>query len=137
MVIEHAERFGLSNLHQLRGRVGRGRRQSYAFLIYSRNLTDTGIARLKAIMSCSDGFEIAEQDLKIRGPGEFLGQIQSGFLRFGIADLINDWQLFLLAREDARKTLAEDPGLLDPEHRMLREVLQAQGAGFEDYRRLI
>jgi len=88
-VIEHAERFGLSNLHQLRGRVGRGERQSYAFLIYSNRLTETGIARLKAIMKATDGFEIAEQDLKIRGPGEFLGQKQSGFPRFRIADLIS------------------------------------------------
>jgi ATP-dependent DNA helicase RecG len=127
MVIEHAERFGLSNLHQLRGRVGRGERQSYAFLIYSRNLTDMGIARLKAIMNATDGFEIAEQDLKIRGPGEFLGQRQSGFPRFAIAELLSDWDLFLLAREDAREILSGDPGLLDPQHRALREVLDAQG----------
>ena len=128
MVIEHAERFGLSNLHQLRGRVGRGPRQSYAFLIYSNNLTETGIARLRAIMNATDGFEIAEQDLKIRGPGEFLGQKQSGFPRFGIADLLSDWDLFLLAREDARDILSRDPGLLDPQHRGLREVLEVQGA---------
>jgi ATP-dependent DNA helicase RecG len=128
MVIEHAERFGLSNLHQLRGRVGRGDRQSYAFLIYSRNLTDTGVARLKAIMNCADGFEIAEQDLKIRGPGEFLGRRQSGFVRFGLADLVSDWELFLTAREDAREILSRDPGLLAPEHCRLREVVEAQGA---------
>jgi ATP-dependent DNA helicase RecG len=127
MVVEHAERFGLSNLHQLRGRVGRGERQSYAFLIYSDKLTDTGIARLKAIMNSTDGFQIAEQDLKIRGPGEFLGQKQSGFLRFGIADLLSDWDLFLLAREDARETLSRDPGLLESEHRALREVLEVKG----------
>jgi ATP-dependent DNA helicase RecG len=137
MVIEHAERFGLSNLHQLRGRVGRGHRQSYAFLIYSRNLTETGIARLKAIMNSTDGFEIAEQDLKIRGPGEFLGQQQSGFFRFGIADLLSDWQLFLLAREDAREMLSQDPGLLAPEYRGLRVVLEAQGVEHEDYRRTL
>jgi ATP-dependent DNA helicase RecG len=128
MVIEHAERFGLSNLHQLRGRVGRGERQSYAFLIYSNSLTETGVARLRAIMNSTDGFQIAEQDLKIRGPGEFLGQKQSGFPRFGIADLLSDWDLFLLAREDAREILARDPGLLDPQNRALREVLEVQGA---------
>jgi ATP-dependent DNA helicase RecG len=128
MVIEHAERFGLSNLHQLRGRVGRGERQSYAFLIYSNNLTETGVARLRAIMNSTDGFQIAEQDLKIRGPGEFLGQRQSGFPRFGIADLLSDWDLFLLAREDAREILSRDPGLLDPQHRALREVLEVRGA---------
>jgi ATP-dependent DNA helicase RecG len=128
MVIEHAERFGLSNLHQLRGRVGRGERQSYAFLIYSDNLTETGIARLRAIMNSTDGFQIAEEDLKIRGPGEFLGEKQSGFPRFGIADLLSDWDLFLLAREDAREILSRDPGLLDAQHRALREVLEVQGA---------
>jgi len=127
MVIEHAERFGLSNLHQLRGRVGRGERQSYAFLIYSNNLTETGIARLRAIMTSTDGFQIAEEDLKIRGPGEFLGQKQSGFPRFGIADLLSDWDLFLLAREDAREILSQDPGLLDPQHRALREVFEVRG----------
>lgn len=127
MVIEHAERFGLSNLHQLRGRVGRGQRQSYAFLIYSDSLTEAGIARLKAIKTSTDGFEIAEQDLKIRGPGEFLGQKQSGFLRFGIADLLADWELFLTSREDAQGILSQDPGLLNAEHRCLREVLEAQG----------
>jgi ATP-dependent DNA helicase RecG len=128
IVIEHAERFGLSNLHQLRGRVGRGQRQSYAFLVYSTNLTDTGIARLKAIKNSNDGFVIAEQDLKIRGPGEFLGLKQSGFLAFGLADLVGDWDLFLLAREDAREILSEDPGLLTPQYRSLSQALQVQGA---------
>ena len=128
IVIEHAERFGLSNLHQLRGRVGRGKRQSYAFLVYSTNLTDTGIARLKAIMNSNDGFVIAEQDLKIRGPGEFLGLKQSGFLAFGLADLVGDWDLFLMARKDAREILSRDPGLLEPRHSSLSQTLQVQGA---------
>jgi ATP-dependent DNA helicase RecG len=123
MVIEHAERFGLSSLHQLRGRVGRGQRQSYAFLIYGKNLTESGVARLKAIMSSTDGFQIAEEDLKIRGPGEFLGQKQSGFVRFGIADLLSDWDLFLLAREDAREILSRDAELLSPPHRALRALI--------------
>jgi ATP-dependent DNA helicase RecG len=127
MVIEHAERFGLSSLHQLRGRVGRGDRQSYAFLIYSKNLTESGIARLKAIMSSTDGFEISEEDLKIRGPGEFLGQKQSGFQRIGLADLFSDWDLFLLAREDAREILSQDPELLAPEHRSLRDLPEMPG----------
>jgi ATP-dependent DNA helicase RecG len=117
MVIEHAERFGLSSLHQLRGRVGRGQRQSYAFLIYGKKLTEPGVARLKAIMNSTDGFQIAEEDLKIRGPGEFLGQKQSGFLRFAVADLLSDWDLFLLAREDAREILSRDGELPDPSNR--------------------
>jgi ATP-dependent DNA helicase RecG len=128
MVIEHAERFGLSNLHQLRGRVGRGERQSFAFLIYSDRLTESAVARLRAIVSSSDGFEIAEQDLKIRGPGEFLGQRQAGFPRFGIADLITDWDLFLMAREDAREILSRDPELSDSQHRSFRGVLAAEEA---------
>ena len=123
MVIEHAERFGLSSLHQLRGRVGRGHRQSYAFLIYGKKLTEPGVARLKAIMNSTDGFQIAEEDLKIRGPGEFLGQKQSGFLRFGIADLLSDWDLFLLAREDAREILCRDGELPGPPHGALREPI--------------
>jgi ATP-dependent DNA helicase RecG len=127
MVVEHAERFGLSNLHQLRGRVGRGERQSYAFLIYAKNLTESAVARLKAIMSSTDGFRIAEEDLKIRGPGEFLGQKQSGLLRFTAADLLADWDLFLLAREDAREILARDAELLGPSHRALRELLTQRG----------
>jgi len=90
IIIEHAERFGLSALHQLRGRVGRGEALSYAFLIYSEKLTEDGIKRLKVIMETTDGFKIAEEDLKIRGPGEILGVKQSGFLRFRIADIIND-----------------------------------------------
>jgi ATP-dependent DNA helicase RecG len=122
MVVEHAERFGLSSLHQLRGRVGRGQRQSYAFLIYSRNLTDTGLARLKAIMETTDGFRIAEEDLKIRGPGEFLGQRQSGFPRFAVADLVSDWDLFLLARKDAGEILSRDPELVEPENGGLRDA---------------
>ena len=86
MIIEHAERFGLSALHQLRGRVGRGSSQSYAFLIFSRELTETGTARLKIMKESTDGFYIAEEDLKIRGPGNLSGFEQSGFLPFAIAD---------------------------------------------------
>jgi ATP-dependent DNA helicase RecG len=78
-------------------------------------------------MSSKDGFEVAEQDLKIRGPGEFLGQKQSGFPRFGIADLISDWDLFLLAREDAREILSRDPGLVEPQHCGLRQMSELQG----------
>jgi ATP-dependent DNA helicase RecG len=105
MVVEHAERFGLSALHQLRGRVGRGPRQSYAFLIYGRNLTGGGLQRLKAIMSTSDGFRIAEEDLKIRGPGELLGLRQSGYARYELADLREDWNTLLEARADALELL--------------------------------
>jgi len=109
LVVEHAERFGLSTLHQLRGRVGRGQRQSYAFLVYSRDLTESGIRRLKAIMSTTDGFRLAEEDLRIRGPGELLGLRQAGYLRSGLADPQRDWETLLEARADAADILEEDP----------------------------
>ncbi|MBE6344092.1 MAG: ATP-dependent DNA helicase RecG, partial [Spirochaetaceae bacterium] len=101
MVIEHAERFGLSALHQLRGRVGRGTAQSHCFLIYGNNLTSLGKERMKVLRETSDGFVIAEQDLKLRGPGEVTGIQQSGYLTLGIADPLRDSQLLELARIDA------------------------------------
>ncbi len=116
MVVEHAERFGLSTLHQLRGRVGRAAEQSYAFLVYGRDLTPEGIERLKIMMETTDGFCIAERDMRLRGPGELLGVRQSGFLGFRIADLLVDGQVLLEAREDAKGLLAQDPGLLAPEN---------------------
>jgi ATP-dependent DNA helicase RecG len=123
MVIEHAERFGLSALHQLRGRVGRSERQSYAFLVYSNNITEDGIKRLKIMMETDDGFKIAEEDLKIRGPGALLGIEQSGFFKLRIADLTLDLPLLLKAREDVDQILENDPGLLKPEHTVLRQAL--------------
>lgn len=105
MVIEHADRFGLAGLHQLRGRVGRGSLQSYCFLIYGKNITETGIARLKALHESNDGFKIAEEDLKLRGPGEVLGTAQSGYLSLGLADLCRDKELLMQARYDAFKEL--------------------------------
>lgn len=101
MVIEQADRFGLAALHQLRGRVGRGGEQSYCFLIYSAKITETGIERMKAIRQTTDGFKIAEEDLKLRGPGEITGTLQSGELTFAVADLFRDSALMALARQDA------------------------------------
>jgi ATP-dependent DNA helicase RecG len=109
IVVEHAERFGLSTLHQLRGRVGRGGRQSFAFLIYSRDLTQSGIQRLKAVMSTNDGFRLAEEDLRIRGPGEFLGVRQAGYPSSRLADLQRDWETLLAARADAAELLERRP----------------------------
>lgn len=105
MVIEQADRFGLAQLHQLRGRVGRGESQSYCFLIYSKNITQTGIARMKALRQSTDGFVIAEDDLKLRGPGELTGTIQAGNLTLGIADLSRDHDILLQARADAFSTM--------------------------------
>ncbi len=101
MVIEQADRFGMAQLHQLRGRVGRGSAQSYCFLIYNKDLSQTGIERMKALRQSTDGFYIAEQDLKTRGPGELQGTAQAGELTLGIADISRDKELLLQARADA------------------------------------
>ena len=105
MVIEQADRFGMAQLHQLRGRVGRGSEQSYCFLIYSKNITETGIERMKALRQSTDGFFIAEQDLKTRGPGELSGTLQAGALEFRIADLSKDMQIMEAARNDCLQLL--------------------------------
>ncbi|MDR2028026.1 MAG: ATP-dependent DNA helicase RecG, partial [Treponema sp.] len=135
MVIEHAERFGLSALHQLRGRVGRGTSQSYCFLVYSDapdspdpadrggGLTDEGKTRLKVMLENNDGFVIAEEDLKLRGPGQIAGTEQSGYLSLGIADPVRDAGELARARVDAFAMLEQDPGLLEPEHRRVAQVL--------------
>jgi len=122
MVIEHAERFGLSALHQLRGRVGRGEEQSYNFLLYSPELTEEGKKRIMVMKENSDGFIISEEDLKLRGPGELTGVRQSGFLRLRIADLTHNLDVMLQARDDVRELLADDRGFLKPENRNLREL---------------
>lgn len=100
MVIEMADHFGMSQLHQLRGRVGRGSDQSYCFLIYSQNITKNGIERMKALRQSTDGFYIAEQDLKTRGPGELNGTLQAGSLEFNIADLSRDMDLLQTVKRD-------------------------------------
>ncbi|MDR1390507.1 MAG: ATP-dependent DNA helicase RecG [Treponema sp.] len=125
MVIHHAERFGLSALHQLRGRVGRGGSQAYCFLVYSENgLSESALERLKAIKQNSSGFVIAEEDLKIRGPGLIAGIEQSGYLKLGIADPIRDSDALLRAREAAFAMLENDPALLRAEHRCVAAVLE-------------
>jgi ATP-dependent DNA helicase RecG len=101
MVIEHADRFGLAALHQLRGRVGRSALQSYCYLIYSQNITEIGIQRMKVLRQSTDGFHIAEEDLRLRGPGEFSGTAQSGYLTFAIADISRDKEILMQARTDA------------------------------------
>jgi ATP-dependent DNA helicase RecG len=109
MVIEHAERFGLSQLHQLRGRVGRGAAASVCVLLYGGPLSATGRARLKAMAETTDGFEIARRDLEIRGPGEFLGARQSGAALLRFADLAEDSGLLHRARQAAPRLLDQHP----------------------------
>ena len=112
MVIEGADRFGMAQLHQLRGRVGRGSDQSFCFLIYSKDITETGIERMKALRQSTDGFFIAEQDLKTRGPGELNGTVQAGELGFHIADLSRDMEIMQQARTDAIATVMSSSGLI-------------------------
>jgi len=109
MVIEHAERFGLSQLHQLRGRVGRGAEESVCVLLYQQPLSRTARARLKIIFEHTDGFEIARQDLRLRGPGEFIGSRQSGVPLLRYADLESDADLVELAQQMAVRWLRNDP----------------------------
>ncbi|MCQ2596339.1 MAG: ATP-dependent DNA helicase RecG [Treponema sp.] len=108
IVIEGADHFGLSQLHQLRGRVGRSDLQSYCFLVYSEKITETGIERMKALRTSTDGFVLAEQDLKIRGPGEINGTLQAGALEFSVADVVRDKEMFLQTREDAEQFLQQN-----------------------------
>lgn len=122
MIVEHAERFGLSALHQLRGRVGRGNEQSYCFLVYAEPLTDDGKRRMMIMKETSDGFVLAEEDLKMRGPGDMAGTRQSGFLKLSIADPVRDLDVLLEARDYARKITAEDPGLLAADMTNIREL---------------
>jgi ATP-dependent DNA helicase RecG len=124
MVVEHAERFGLSALHQLRGRVGRAEYQSYAFLIYNEELTEEGRNRLLAMKESNDGFIIAEKDLSIRGPGELTGVRQSGRLNLVFADIVRDLELLKLARADAEMLLRSDPGLIAKENHVIRSVFE-------------
>ena len=111
MVIEHADRFGLSALHQLRGRIGRGPDQAYCFLLYGKNITDIGRSRLKIISATTDGFAVAEEDLKLRGPGDIGGIEQSGYCGFVLADPIRDFALLEKARTAAFRMLAAQRGL--------------------------
>ena len=122
MIIESAERFGLSQLHQLRGRVGRGAEQSYCILMTSHKLSSDSKTRMETMVQTNDGFEIAEVDLKLRGPGDLMGTQQSGVLNLQIADLVRDRDTLALARNYALKLLKEDPGMQKPEHAALRAV---------------
>ena len=122
MIIESAERFGLSQLHQLRGRVGRGAEQSYCILMTSHKLGNDSKTRMDTMCATNDGFEIAEVDLKLRGPGDIMGKQQSGVLNLQIADLVKDRDILMLAREHALKLLKADPSMKLPEHQKLKEV---------------
>lgn len=127
MVIENAERFGLSQLHQLRGRVGRGADQSYCILMTGHKLSHDGRERIQTMVQTTDGFVIAETDLKLRGPGNIEGTQQSGMLRFLLADIARDGQILAVARDTAAQILENDPLLEMPEHGRLRLHLASEG----------
>ena len=123
MLIESSERFGLSQLHQLRGRVGRGSEQSYCILMTGNKLSDESYKRIQIMVSTNDGFKIAEADMEMRGPGDMYGTKQSGVLKYKLADIVHDAALLEQTRIAAQELLAKDPALRLPEHQPLRQTL--------------
>ncbi len=132
MLVEHAERFGLTQLHQLRGRVGRGAEKSYCILV-KRKVTDTSRDRLSIMERTNDGFIIADEDLKLRGPGEFFGIRQSGFLQFRIANLLTDGPIIRDARTVAFSVAKNDPNLMAPHNRHIRKTFMEEYADRMDF----
>jgi ATP-dependent DNA helicase RecG len=124
MIVENAERFGLSQLHQLRGRVGRGDAKSYCVLVSDAN-NEEAVQRLKVLCASNDGFKISEEDLKLRGPGDFFGSRQHGLPQLKVADLAGDTRVLKDAQEAARQLLAEDPNLVKPEHQGIHQKVLA------------
>ena len=136
MVIESAERFGLSQLHQLRGRVGRGAAQSFCILMSDKELGKEARRRLETMCRTQDGFEIAEVDLELRGPGDLMGTKQSGVLDLKVADLVKDRALLEDARDVARRILKQDPDLNRPAHALLRTGVERLRAARPDWSRI-
>jgi ATP-dependent DNA helicase RecG len=132
MLIEHADRFGLSQLHQMRGRVGRGTMESFCLLV-ADPATEEARARLDALVNFSDGFRIAEEDLKIRGPGEFFGERQHGLAELRIADPLRQLHILKAAREDAVRVITGDPLLKERVHQEIRRQLHRRFPGFEKF----
>jgi ATP-dependent DNA helicase RecG len=125
MIIESAERFGLSQLHQLRGRVGRGSDQSYCILMSGSKLSEEGKTRLQTMVKSNDGFEIAEVDLRLRGPGNLMGTQQSGVLQLKIADVIKDPELLKAARDTAQQIIKKDAAFNNKDHQVIKRTLSA------------
>jgi ATP-dependent DNA helicase RecG len=129
MVVEHAERFGLSQLHQLRGRVGRGAEKSRCILLTTGRLSEEGEKRLKVMEASTDGFRIAEADLEIRGPGDFLGTRQAGLPDFRVASILRDARVLEEARKEAFALVEKDPTLSLPENARLKGELVRRWGG--------
>ncbi|MFA7710513.1 MAG: ATP-dependent DNA helicase RecG [Candidatus Neomarinimicrobiota bacterium] len=136
MLVENAERFGLTQIHQLRGRIGRGRRNGVCILV-ERKVTELGHQRIATILSTIDGFEISEADLKLRGPGEFYGTKQHGYLKMKIADPLIDIEILKSARERAFSLLKNDPHLRRPENQPIRAHLMQQYANQIDFSNIL
>ncbi|MCF8218380.1 MAG: ATP-dependent DNA helicase RecG [Bacteroidales bacterium] len=136
MVIENAERFGLSQLHQLRGRVGRGAEQSFCILMTKTNLTQDGQKRIATMVQSSDGFKVAEEDMKLRGPGDIEGTQQSGILDLKISDIVQDEKILKLAREKANHLLEQDPELKSEKSLPVRKYLKYSGDKVADWSRI-
>jgi ATP-dependent DNA helicase RecG len=136
MVIESAERFGLSQLHQLRGRVGRGAEQSYCILMSGHKVSKEARIRLETMVRTNDGFEIAEVDMELRGPGDVAGTQQSGVVNMRIADIIKDQKILAVAREKALEIMDEDPDLSMLKNVRLRDELVRQAAQKSDLSRI-
>jgi ATP-dependent DNA helicase RecG len=123
MIVQHAERYGLAALHQLRGRVGRGHKPSLCLLI-AEDRGELAARRLDILHRTTDGFRIAEEDLRLRGPGELLGTRQHGWPEFRVANLVEDVELLMQARDDAAEITRDDPGLKKPLHAALKSELR-------------
>jgi ATP-dependent DNA helicase RecG len=136
MIIENTERFGLSQLHQLRGRVGRGAEQSYCILMTGYKLSDEGRERIRTMVSTTNGFDIAEADLRLRGPGNIAGTQQSGILHLKLADLAKDGEILKAARLVAQEILDVDPKLEKPENMELRHYLEQQAPKYKGWSRI-
>jgi ATP-dependent DNA helicase RecG len=129
MVVEHAERFGLSQLHQLRGRVGRGTARSHCILMTGERVSEDGRRRLQVMQTTSDGFRIAEADLDIRGPGDFMGTRQSGLPDFRVANILSDGAILEDARREAFALVESDPSLDSPANESIRSELLCRWGG--------
>ena len=132
MFIEHPERFGLSQLHQLRGRIGRGDARSVCIMMVGTHLTDVARQRLNIMVATDDGFKIAEEDLLIRGPGEFLGTRQSGIPGFRVGNLLRDLDTLIIARNEAQKIVNTDPEMKMTVNHKLKETLSDRFKGKMD-----
>jgi len=136
MVIENAERFGLSQLHQLRGRVGRGAEQSYCILITGYKISKETKLRIETMCRTNDGFEIAEVDLQLRGPGDLSGTQQSGLLDLLVANLAQDGEILKAARQSAEEILQSDPDLLQPVNQPIRAHIEHMGKEATNWSRI-